>query len=43
MVAPFTLPLDIELWADRETLFAEQHETKAQPEEKEQQEPEGAL
>ena len=44
MTAPFTYPLDIEVWADREAdleaLFAELHEEDARAEEV-QQEPEG--
>ena len=45
MTAPFTYPLDIEVWADREAdleaLFAELHEEDARAEEV-QPEPEGA-
>ena len=41
MTAPFTLPLDLEVWADREAdleaLFAELH----QAEDEKQHEPEG--
>ena len=48
MMAPFTLSLDIEVWADREAdlevLFKELHETDPQPpDDDEQSEPEGAL
>ena len=45
MSAPFTYPVDIEVWADREAdleaLFAELHEEDARAEEV-KQEPEGA-
>jgi hypothetical protein len=46
MTAPFTLSLDVEVWADREAdleaLFKELHETDPQPDDV-QGEPEGAL
>jgi hypothetical protein len=46
MTAPFTLPLDIEVWADREAeleqLFTELHEADPYPENEVQPEPEGA-
>lgn len=47
MTAPFTLTLDIEVWADREEeieqLFKELHEIDPHLENDMQQEPEGAL
>jgi hypothetical protein len=47
MIAPFTLPLDIEVWADHEEefeqLFVELHEADPQPEYEMQPKPEGAL
>lgn len=46
MTAPFTLPLDVEVWADREAdleaLFTELRETDPQPDDERQPEPEGA-
>ncbi len=49
MIAPFTLPLDVEVWADREeeieALFDELHETDPEQGDMQQrdvQQPEGA-
>lgn len=46
MMAPLTLPLDVEVWADREEeieqLFRELHEADPQAEDDKQPEPEGA-
>jgi hypothetical protein len=46
MTAPFTCPLDIEVWADREAdleaLFTELRETDPQPDDEMQPELEGA-
>jgi hypothetical protein len=47
MIAPFTLLLDVEVWADREKeveqLFTELYEADPQPDDEMQLEPEGAL
>jgi len=47
MIAPFTVPLDVEVWADREEeikiLFAELYKADPQPDDEMQPEPEGAL
>ena len=47
MTPPFTLPLDVEIWADREAdleaLFQELRETDLRTDDEMQPEPEGAL
>jgi len=46
MMPPFTLSLDIEVWADREAeieqLFTELNEAEPNPDDERQPEPEGA-